>query len=74
MHILSMRRPLSPAKPTLAIAGADADYMEITHCQDFRRMSEIGAHGWPQLSPSLERASEKSKRILLHLFVLQSKV
>jgi hypothetical protein len=48
--------------------------MEITDGQNFRRIAEIGAHGWPQLSPSIERASEESKRILFHLFVLQSKV
>ncbi|MGA8731576.1 MAG: hypothetical protein WB608_22650, partial [Terracidiphilus sp.] len=65
----------APTKTALDISpSAEAVYMEITDCQNFRRMAEIGAYAGPQLSPPVECASEKSKRTFSHLFMLQSKV
>ncbi|MGA8670257.1 MAG: hypothetical protein WB679_10300, partial [Terracidiphilus sp.] len=38
----------APTKPTLAISpSAEAVYMQVTNCENSRRMAEIGAHRWP---------------------------
>src|ERR1700677_2606143 len=65
----------APTKPALGISpGTKTVYVQIADCEHLRAAAKIGTHGWPQLSPSVKRSSQKRKRSFLHLLVLRLKV
>src|ERR1017187_624765 len=65
----------TPGQPTLAVAPSPktAD-MEISYCQYFGCITQVGAYFRPKLSPSVKRPAEKEEGAFSHLLVLQSQV
>jgi len=61
----------APAKPAFGIPPCSKTIdVQIANRKNLRSTAMIGAYRWPQLSPSVEGPSEKTKRRLPHLLVL----